>query len=371
MQRGILIFVASATAGLINSPAFAEWRCDCTTILDSCAADVSVQETFIEVSAPGAQCARVDYFVDGLPFVSVAIDGTAREDWITRSADPRVLVQSCQVCRDNSTTQSSAAASADYGRQPEAQPPAELEPLVAPEPAYPRTAQARGIEGRVTVEFTVNPFGDTQDVRVASAEPAGVFDLAAISAVSRWRYPADGERAPVSRRETLEFSIDDFIFADSPPPELASVGNTGAVLPSNQCIRQSVSYNYGEMIEVGLINACSQPMTVFACATGIGPVAERWVCSSTEDNGTVLVQPGDARQGFSTALPTRLGTDSFEYVENFFVARAPNTEYWWIACDSNDERCREAGRQWGDSLDRQGAHINPQLRTRLEAARSY
>ena len=71
-------------------------------------------------------------------------------------------------------------------------------------------------------------------------------------------------------------------------------------------------------------------------------------------------------------LPHRFrGIDNFEYVENFFVARAPNTEYWWIACSSDDDRCREAGRQWGESLDRQGAHINPQLRTRLEAARSY
>jgi TonB family protein len=369
MQRCIPALIIAAAGVLASKSAPAEWRCDCTTILDSCAAEVAVQETFIEVTAAGAQCARVDYFIDGMPFVSVAVDGSAREDWITRSADPRVLVQSCQVCRDNATAATAEPeAAADEAAQASG---AALAPLVAPEPIYPAQAQQRGIEGRVTVSFTVNPFGDTQDVRVTEAQPRGVFDMAAVSAVSRWRYPADGAREPVSMTETLDFTIDDFIFSEVAAPAPAAASNAAVARPSNQCVRENISYNYGEMIEVGLISACAQPISLFICATGTGAQAERWVCSSTDDNATVLVRPGDSRQGYSLAMPTDIGIRDFEYAESFFVARAPNTEYWWIACSSDDQNCRNAGSQWARSLDRQGAQLDPQLRTRLDVSRSY
>jgi TonB family protein len=369
MRRCVPALLVGTAWSLASAPAPAEWRCDCTTILDSCTAEVAVQDTFIEVTAEAAQCARVDYFIDGMPFVSVAVDGSAREDWIARSADPRVLVQSCQVCRDNATVES---AQTEMTAADETQPPAQaLAPLVAPQPVYPAQAQQRGIEGSVTVTFTVNPFGDTQDVRVSAAQPSGVFDLAAVSAVSRWRYPADGNREPVSLTETLEFSIDDFIFSDVPAPEPQASTDLAATRPSNQCVRENISYNYGEMIEVGLISACAQPISLFTCATGTGAQAERWVCSSTDDNATVLVRPGDSRLGYTVAMPTQIGVRNFEYSESFFVARAPNTEYWWIACSSDNENCRNAARQWAESLDRQGAQLDPQLRSRLDVARSF
>jgi TonB family protein len=55
-------------------------------------------------------------------------------------------------------------------------------------PTYPMKARERGTEGWVDIEFTVNKDGATQDGVVKSAEPAGVFDRAALQAVSRWRY---------------------------------------------------------------------------------------------------------------------------------------------------------------------------------------
>jgi len=362
MLRRLTLLYSVAACGLMSPSAFAEWRCDCTTIIDSCSADVTVQETFVEITAPGAQCARVDYFIDGMPFVSVAVDGGARENWIARGAEPRVLVRGCQVCVDNAGLETTAAPAS-------AEPPAELAPLVAPEPAYPREAQLSGIEGSVTVEFTVNPYGDTQDVTVVSSRPAGVFDLTAVSAVSRWRYPADGEREPVDVTETLEFTIDDFLFDEVARPQAQAAAARGQ--PNNRCIRENVTWNYGEMIEIGLISACSEPQAVFACAPGTGSNAQRWVCSSTEDNGTVLVPPGDSRRGFDVVLPSQTGQSSFAYAEDFFVARAPNSEYWWIACAGDDTRCRDAARQWSAALDRQAAQMNPQLRTQLEVARSY
>jgi TonB family protein len=72
------------------------------------------------------------------------------------------------------------------------------EPAVLPEnrmrrtafsaPAYPARARERGAEGWVDIEFTVTRDGTTQDAVVRAAEPAGVFDRAALEAVRRWRY---------------------------------------------------------------------------------------------------------------------------------------------------------------------------------------
>ncbi len=55
-------------------------------------------------------------------------------------------------------------------------------------PAYPMRARERETEGWVDLEFTVSKDGTTQDASVRAAEPAGVFDRAALDAVKRWRY---------------------------------------------------------------------------------------------------------------------------------------------------------------------------------------
>ena len=72
------------------------------------------------------------------------------------------------------------------------------EPAVLPEnrlnrtffspPTYPTRARERGTEGWVDLEFTVTRDGTTQDAVVRAAEPAGIFDRAALDAVKRWRY---------------------------------------------------------------------------------------------------------------------------------------------------------------------------------------
>ena len=72
------------------------------------------------------------------------------------------------------------------------------EPAVLPEnrlnrtffapPSYPTRARERGTEGWVDLEFTVTRDGTTRDAVVRAAEPAGVFDRAALDAVKRWRY---------------------------------------------------------------------------------------------------------------------------------------------------------------------------------------
>lgn len=366
------ILVASSLAAILSSAAastaHAEWRCDCTTILDSCSANVELQNDWVDITTDHAQCSRVDYFIDGLPFVSVVVDGEAREDWISRNENARVMVQSCQVCKDNASGTATPASSSP-GSATSATGATEarsLEPMLATQPDYPVEAQARGIEGSVTVEFVVTPYGDVESPRVTSAQPAGVFDLASISAVSRWRYPPDPDRDPVTVTQTLSFNLSDFIW-DTP----VAASSATAPGPVNSCLRQNTSYNYGDMIEVGLMTACNEQLIVFACSVGAGAFADRWTCTDSESQREVLLRPGDSQVGQTTTVRTLNGLREYTFADGFFVTRAPNTEFWWLACRAADTACRGEARQWVRSVAGQTANIDPQQRTRLAVARSY
>lgn len=74
---------------------------------------------------------------------------------------------------------------------------------VAPE--YPRGAERRGLEGVVKVEFNIAADGTVTDVKVVEADQPGVFDDAAISAVSQWKYEA-GE-AVSGHTVEIEFAL--------------------------------------------------------------------------------------------------------------------------------------------------------------------
>jgi len=74
-------------------------------------------------------------------------------------------------------------------------------PLVRINPDYPPRAQSRGVQGWVVVQFTITPQGTVKDAKVVDGEPKGVFDEAAVNAVSRWKYnPKVQEGVPVERR---------------------------------------------------------------------------------------------------------------------------------------------------------------------------
>lgn len=85
---------------------------------------------------------------------------------------------------------------------------AEEMPIVRIEPQYPPQAQMQGIEGQVTVSFTVTKTGSISDVKIEAANPPRVFNQAAQRAVMRWRYKpklVDGE--PVERRLSTTFDF--------------------------------------------------------------------------------------------------------------------------------------------------------------------
>ncbi|MEM1022779.1 MAG: energy transducer TonB [Myxococcota bacterium] len=88
----------------------------------------------------------------------------------------------------------------------------EAVPKFRARPVYPPGAADRGIEGYVTIGFTISPSGTVVDMKVLDAQPRGQFDRAALRALRRWRYdPKLVDGKPVARpgqKVTLNFELD-------------------------------------------------------------------------------------------------------------------------------------------------------------------
>jgi TonB family protein len=344
--------------------AHAQYRCDCTSVVDTCTAEVVARGTFLEIKTDRDMCARVDYFVDGQPFVSVVVDGEDREDWLARTTNPRILVQSCQVCRDSGSNPAPAPAvrsAPASGEQAAAAGDGALEPLIAGVPEYPEAARARGLRGSVEVEFTVTPQGTVENPRVVAAEPRNVFDSAALAAVARRRYAEDAEREPQVLTERIEFA---------PPRAAQAAAATAAAGPLNTCVREDAVYNYGDVVDVGLINACTEALVVFGCAHGTGRDRGRWMCSDSEQRGDILVQTGDQRLGRRYTAGDAADIKTYTYRDSFSLTRAPNSQLWWVACAETDMECRSDARLWTRAVSGQDASIDPQARSPIAVARS-
>lgn len=364
MRSSKIVVVSLSLAAL--SAADAQYRCDCTSVVDTCAAQVVARGSFLEITTDRQQCARVDYFVDGQPMVSVVVDGEDRENWPARTTNPRILVQSCQVCRDTGADQAEAAPratpapAAAAGRAP-ADGSAGLQPLIAGVPEYPAAARAAALRGYVEVEFTVTPSGSVENPRVVAAEPRNVFDAAALAAVARRRYAEDAAREPQVVNERIDFA---------PPARGARAASDPASGPRNQCVRQDAVYNYGEVVDVSLVNACAEPLLVFGCAQGTGKDRGIWVCSHSEQRGDILVPAGDARIGRRHTAGDAAGLSTYTYRDSYSLTRAPNSQAWWVACAESDAACRSDARLWTRAVGGQAASIDPQARSTIAVVSS-
>jgi len=82
--------------------------------------------------------------------------------------------------------------------------------LKSVQPAYPAKAEGKKLEGWVDLEFTVSEAGKVQDVSVRAASTPGVFEEAAVKAVSQWRYQPilrDARPVPVRTEIRVRFSL--------------------------------------------------------------------------------------------------------------------------------------------------------------------
>jgi len=71
-------------------------------------------------------------------------------------------------------------------------------------PVYPPDALARGVSGTVDLEFTVAPSGDVTDIAIQAAEPPGVFEQAAVAALSHSRYrPVQRNGVAIAQRARI------------------------------------------------------------------------------------------------------------------------------------------------------------------------
>lgn len=85
-------------------------------------------------------------------------------------------------------------------------------PIVRIPPVYPLDARRQKIEGWVRVEMTIMEDGSVANVKVRKAQPGGIFEQAAIAAVSQWKFrPAVENGKAVRRRagQTLKFELQD------------------------------------------------------------------------------------------------------------------------------------------------------------------
>ena len=78
------------------------------------------------------------------------------------------------------------------------------------QPAYPVKAELSKVQGWVELDFTVAEGGEVKDIAVHGASTPGVFDGAAISALSQWLYKPilhDGKPVPQRARIRMRFTL--------------------------------------------------------------------------------------------------------------------------------------------------------------------
>lgn len=172
---------------LASEAAKAELRCDCTQVVDSCSATVSMNDMQVNIASDSDSCSRVDYLIDGQPFAALVVGGSSTVNWPGQPLrNPGIVVENCRICAEAG---SASAANADAAPMTEATEAAdgEMGAIVKVMPTYPREAWTNLIEGIVTVEFSVNAGGQVQNIRVVDATNQ-LFVTNSIDAVSRFRY---------------------------------------------------------------------------------------------------------------------------------------------------------------------------------------
>jgi bla regulator protein blaR1 len=89
-----------------------------------------------------------------------------------------------------------------------------LRPIRVVRPVYPESALANDVQGAVVIEFGLDARGSPRDLEVVGAEPTGIFDRAALRALSQWKFspPASAGRR---YRQMFTFALGDSAATDA------------------------------------------------------------------------------------------------------------------------------------------------------------
>lgn len=77
-------------------------------------------------------------------------------------------------------------------------------------PVYPPRALRSGIEGVVTVEFTIATDGSVKDPVIVKAKPPKIFDRAVLTAIGKWKFNpdiVDGQAVEKRARQDIKFKL--------------------------------------------------------------------------------------------------------------------------------------------------------------------
>ena len=85
-----------------------------------------------------------------------------------------------------------------------------VKPTLRVPPIYPHRALRSGIEGVVTVEFTIKTDGSVKDAEIIKAKPAKIFNQAVLNAIEKWKFNpdmVDGKPVEKRARQDIKFSL--------------------------------------------------------------------------------------------------------------------------------------------------------------------
>ncbi len=85
-----------------------------------------------------------------------------------------------------------------------------LVPTLKTKPVYPPRALRSGIEGIVTVEFTIAVDGSVKDPRIIKSNPAKIFDRSVLKAIKKWKFNpdiVDGKAIEKRARQDIHFKL--------------------------------------------------------------------------------------------------------------------------------------------------------------------
>jgi TonB family protein len=127
------------------------------------------------------------------------VEDAAKRDDVARAQ--RMLEEARKVGASGSGLESATAAVSGAQHRAEAltKPIGVREDMIVKRvnPDYPDSAERKGTEGYVDMQFIATASGEVKDVIVVNAQPQGVFDDAATRALKRWKFkPPQVDGAP-------------------------------------------------------------------------------------------------------------------------------------------------------------------------------